>query len=88
MSLGNTPTSPLAPPSDHGGAAVDGTSNSKQSTDDYDLPPPPNPAGASPEQLKQVSDVLSSEVRLNHQHTRLILEHGADGIFRSALQLC
>ncbi|KAH7019928.1 hypothetical protein EDB80DRAFT_211191 [Ilyonectria destructans] len=62
MSLGNTPTSPQAPPSDHGGAAVDGTSNGKQSTDDYDLPPPPNPAGASPEQLKQVSDVLSSEI--------------------------
>ncbi|KAF7541048.1 hypothetical protein G7Z17_g12054 [Cylindrodendrum hubeiense] len=62
MSLGNTPTSPQAPPSDHGGAAVDSTSNGNQSLDGTDLPPLPIPTGASPEQLKQVSDVLASEI--------------------------
>ncbi|KAK7403835.1 Rho GTPase-activating protein [Neonectria punicea] len=62
MSLGNSPTSPQAPPSDNGGAAVDNTSNGNQSIDGNDLPRPPNPTGASPEQLKQVSDVLTSEI--------------------------
>ncbi|KAH7176481.1 hypothetical protein EDB81DRAFT_39390 [Dactylonectria macrodidyma] len=62
MSLGNTPTSPHAPPSDNGGGAVvDGTSNGMLSADGNDLPPPP-PNGPSPEQLRQVSDVLASEI--------------------------
>ncbi|KAF4983625.1 hypothetical protein FDECE_17263 [Fusarium decemcellulare] len=63
MSLGNTPMSPPGPPSDdHGGAAVDDASNNQQSVDGEGAAPAQGPPGASPEQLKQVSDVLASEI--------------------------
>lgn len=58
MSVGNAPVSPPGPPSDHGGAAVDDASQSP------DGDAAPGLSGASPEVLKQVSEVLSSDVRL------------------------
>ncbi|KAF4442538.1 hypothetical protein F53441_11715 [Fusarium austroafricanum] len=64
MSLGNIPVSPQGPPSDHGGAAVDDVVN-KDQTPDADTTSPTQtsgPSGANSEQLKQVSDVLTSEI--------------------------
>ncbi|CAM1502151.1 Fc.00g041350.m01.CDS01 [Cosmosporella sp. VM-42] len=68
LTLGNSPTNPPPPSSDNGGAGLDNASNGKQSLDGDGLPPMQNiPTGppqatASPEQLKQVSEVLSSEI--------------------------
>ncbi|KAM0439604.1 hypothetical protein ACHAPT_000696 [Fusarium lateritium] len=56
MSVGNTPVSPPGPPSDHGGAAVDDASQSP------DGDAAPGLSGASPEVLKQVSEVLASDI--------------------------
>lgn len=56
MSVGNAPVSPPGPPSDHGGAAVDDVSQSP------DGDAAPGLSGASPEVLKQVSEVLSSDI--------------------------
>ncbi|KAL6361443.1 hypothetical protein LRP88_04911 [Fusarium phalaenopsidis] len=56
MSVGNAPVSPPGPPSDHGGAAVDDASQSP------DGDAAPGLSGASPEVLKQVSEVLSSDI--------------------------
>jgi len=65
MSLGNIPVSPQGPPSDSGGAAVDDVMNKSQNPDGDSTSPtqPIGPSGANSEQLKQVSDVLSSEVQ-------------------------
>ena len=66
MSQGNVPLSPPGPPSDHGGAPVDNASNGKPSLDVDGLQPTQqtqHSLGTSPTQLKQVSEVLSSEVR-------------------------
>ncbi|KAF5027306.1 hypothetical protein F66182_600 [Fusarium sp. NRRL 66182] len=64
MSLGTMPMGPGGPPSDNGGAAVDDAMNKDQIPDgDGSSPTQASaPSGASPEQLKQVSDVLSSEI--------------------------
>ena len=64
MSLGNIPVSPQGPPSDNGGAAVDDAVTKDQNPEGDGSSPTQTsaPAGANSEQLKQVSDVLSSEV--------------------------
>ena len=72
LTLGNSPTNPPPPSSDNGGAGLDNASNEKHSIDGDGLLPTQNTlpgqdmlspqAGGSPEQLKQVSEVLSSEV--------------------------
>ncbi|KAJ4140167.1 Rho GTPase-activating protein [Fusarium equiseti] len=64
MSLGNIPVSPQGPPSDSGGAAVDDVMNKSQNPDGDSTSPTQSagPSGANSEQLKQVSDVLSSEI--------------------------
>jgi hypothetical protein len=64
MSLGNIPASPQGPPSDHGGAAVDDAMNKDQKSDADTTSPTQTsgPSGVNSEQIKQVSDVLSSEV--------------------------
>lgn len=65
MSLGNLPMSPQGPPSDNGGAAVDDAMNKSQNPDGDSTSPTQatGSSGANSEQLKQVSDVLSSEVQ-------------------------
>ncbi|RKL09768.1 hypothetical protein BFJ68_g8906 [Fusarium oxysporum] len=64
MSLGNIPVSPQGPPSDHGGAAVDDAMNKDQKSDADTTSPTQTsgPSGVNSEQIKQVSDVLSSEI--------------------------
>ncbi|WKT47503.1 hypothetical protein QSH57_012408 [Fusarium oxysporum f. sp. vasinfectum] len=64
MSLGNIPASPQGPPSDHGGAAVDDAMNKDQKSDADTTSPTQTsgPSGVNSEQIKQVSDVLSSEI--------------------------
>ncbi|KAM0561019.1 hypothetical protein ACHAPJ_003519 [Fusarium lateritium] len=64
MSLGNIPVSPQGPPSDNGGAAVDDAVTKDQNPEGDGSSPTQTsaPAGANSEQLKQVSDVLSSEI--------------------------
>jgi hypothetical protein len=65
MSLGYIPTNTQGPPSDNGGAAVDDAMNKSQNPDGDSTSPtqPAGPSVANSEQLKQVSDVLSSEVQ-------------------------
>jgi hypothetical protein len=74
MSLGNIPTSTQGPPSDNGGAAVDDTMNKSQNPDGGNTSPtqPAGPSGANSEQLKQVSDVLSSEVQSALQESGIL----------------
>lgn len=64
MSLGNIPLSPQGPPSDHGGAAVDDAMNKDQKPEAETTSPTQTsgPSGVNSEQIKQVSDVLSSEI--------------------------
>ncbi|CAF3497682.1 unnamed protein product [Fusarium graminearum] len=63
MSLGYIPTNTQGPSSDNGGAAVDDSMNKSQNPDGDSTSPtqPAGPSGAN-SGLKQVSDVLSSEI--------------------------
>jgi hypothetical protein len=87
-SFGNLPVSPPGPPSDHGGAAVDDAGSKDQNLDGDNASPTQasGPSGANSEQLKQVQDVLSSEVRSTYykqQYTR-ILSYLLTAIYRLA----
>lgn len=89
MSLGYIPTNTQGPSSDNGGAAVDDSMNKSQNPDGDSTSPtqPAGPSGAN-SGLKQVSDVLSSEVLSAYKRAaQQSLNHTLTSLCRSVLLL-